>query len=202
MKGKNKHAFTTGSQQRADTRWAKIQLKTQTFIKETNNPSHCQTLFLFFLTQSSVLPPWVCPFPELCPRPFHKLFKRPPRNVFSHIWFEIPCFPFHPPTESMEVAEKKSHTHSKIGHEFPVEKPNIFSLRWVSWLWDAAEMADDSCRSCKLKGCVHTWPFPTTCTNISMHFIDLYWRQLSAHCVQWIIAPFFSDNATRICFSI
>lgn len=154
MKGKNKHAFTTGSQQRGDTRWAKIQLKTHTFIKETNNPSHRKHSSSFFLLSLQS-------FPLECVRFLNfvlDLFTNSSNclwGMFSHIWFEVPCFPFHPPTESMEVAEKKSHTHSKIGHGFPVEKPNIFSLRWVSWLWDAAEMEDDSCRSCKLKGCVH-----------------------------------------------
>lgn len=42
-KGKNKHAFTTVSQQQqGETRRVKIQLKTHTFIKETKNPRHCK----------------------------------------------------------------------------------------------------------------------------------------------------------------
>ncbi len=56
MKGKNKHAFTTGSQQRGDTRWAKIQLKTHTFIKETNNPSHRKHSSSFFLLSLQSFP--------------------------------------------------------------------------------------------------------------------------------------------------
>lgn len=56
MKGKNKHAFTTGSQQRGDTQWAKIQLKTHTFIKETNNPSHRKHSSSFFLLSLQSFP--------------------------------------------------------------------------------------------------------------------------------------------------
>lgn len=63
-----------------------------------------------------------------------------------------------------------THAHSKIGHGFPVEKPNIFILGWVSWLWEAAEMEDDSCRSCDIEGRVDAGPFSTTCTRFNATF--------------------------------